>query len=300
MDQYDYIVVGAGSAGRGAGVATERGRAHRVLLVEAGRASHPYSRFPISFGLLIDNPAPTGATSPIPSPTPPTARSQCRAARCWAARAPSTVWSGCAGSRSTTTPGRRWARAAGAGRMWRRCSPASRATRRAAPTGAARRPAARHGGAGPEPALRRPVQGRRRRRLQAQPGLQQRGPGRRRQDPGQHLPRPAHERRALLSQAGDEATQPARRHRGADAPRPARRQALRRHRLRARGPRGRGARGPRGDLVRGRGGDAAAARAVRHRQARDPARRTASTSSTPCRPWARISATTSMRASSGA
>ena len=28
-----------------------------MLLVEAGRASHPYSRFPISFGLLIDNPA---------------------------------------------------------------------------------------------------------------------------------------------------------------------------------------------------------------------------------------------------
>ena len=30
---------------------------NRVLLLEAGRASHPYSRFPISFGLLIDNPA---------------------------------------------------------------------------------------------------------------------------------------------------------------------------------------------------------------------------------------------------
>ena len=28
-----------------------------MLLLEAGRASHPYSRFPVSFGLLIDNPA---------------------------------------------------------------------------------------------------------------------------------------------------------------------------------------------------------------------------------------------------
>ena len=133
-----------------------------------------------------------------------------------------------------------------------------------------RRPAARHGGARPEPALRRAVQGRRRRRLQAQPGLQQRGPGRRRQDPGQHQPRPAHERGALLSRAGDAATQPARRHRGADAPRAAGRQALRRHRLRAAGPRGGGARRARGHPVRGRRGNAAAAGAVRHRQARDP------------------------------
>jgi choline dehydrogenase-like flavoprotein len=56
MDQYDYIVVGAGSAGAAlASRLTEDGRT-RVLLVEAGRASHPYSRFPISFGLLIDHP----------------------------------------------------------------------------------------------------------------------------------------------------------------------------------------------------------------------------------------------------
>jgi choline dehydrogenase len=56
MDQYEYIVVGAGSAGAAlASRLTEDGRT-RVLLVEAGRASHPYSRFPISFGLLIDHP----------------------------------------------------------------------------------------------------------------------------------------------------------------------------------------------------------------------------------------------------
>ena len=66
-------------------------------------------------------------------------------------------------------------------------------------------PLQRLGRARPEPALRRAVQGRRRRRLQAQPRLQQRGPGRRRQDAGQHLQRPAHERGALLSRAGDAA-----------------------------------------------------------------------------------------------
>jgi choline dehydrogenase len=54
--QYDYIIVGAGSAGAAlAARLTEDGKT-RVLLVEAGKASHPYSRLPVSFGLLIDHP----------------------------------------------------------------------------------------------------------------------------------------------------------------------------------------------------------------------------------------------------
>ena len=54
---FDYIVVGAGSAGAVLAARLSETARTRVLLVEAGRASHPYSRFPISFGLLIDNPS---------------------------------------------------------------------------------------------------------------------------------------------------------------------------------------------------------------------------------------------------
>jgi len=56
MQDYDYIVVGAGSAGAALAARLSEDSRNRVLLVEAGRASHPYSRFPISFGLLINNP----------------------------------------------------------------------------------------------------------------------------------------------------------------------------------------------------------------------------------------------------
>ncbi len=68
MHTYDYIIVGAGSAGAVVANRLSAEPRNKVLLLEAGRASHPWSRIPIGYARLITNPSANWLYSSEPEP----------------------------------------------------------------------------------------------------------------------------------------------------------------------------------------------------------------------------------------
>ena len=128
MTEYDYIIVGAGAAGCVLANRLTAGGEHRVLLLEAGGPDRsPWIQVPIGYGRTFNDPRFNWMYEARAGPgARTTARSSGRAAKCSAARAPSTPWCMCAASRETSTTGRPPGPPAGRGR---RCCPTSSSSR---------------------------------------------------------------------------------------------------------------------------------------------------------------------------
>ena len=67
-DSFDFIIVGAGSAGCALANRLSEDGSLRVLLIEAGKASHPLSPVPVSFSNLIANPKANWCYTSEPDP----------------------------------------------------------------------------------------------------------------------------------------------------------------------------------------------------------------------------------------
>ena len=68
MKEYDFIVVGAGSAGAAVAYRLSESPRHKVLLLEAGAADNPWTWLPVGSARLITNPAANWLYSAEPEP----------------------------------------------------------------------------------------------------------------------------------------------------------------------------------------------------------------------------------------
>src|SRR6516225_3048802 len=97
METYDYIVVGAGSAGAAVANRLTADARNKVLLLEAGRASHPWSPIPIGMARLIANPAANWLYSSEPEASTNGRRLPVPRGKLLGGSARSTAWCLCAG-----------------------------------------------------------------------------------------------------------------------------------------------------------------------------------------------------------
>ena len=85
MAEYDYIIVGAGSAGCVLANRLSEESDVSVLLLEAGgRDSHPGIHIPLAMRSIFDRPAINWGTDPNRNPIATAAGLRSRAERCWA------------------------------------------------------------------------------------------------------------------------------------------------------------------------------------------------------------------------